>query len=192
MPAEKVCWHCNTAELGFECTDELAPPKGLIGQDRALKAIEFGLELDKPGYNLFVTGITGTGKAAAIKRHLQAIIDERKERGIQFTTYDWCYVHNFSDPDRPQMLRLPPGHGKLIPQGLDELLRTLRQEIPKLFSSEEYTSQRKQLEDEGRASYQETLQEMQREVRGENFGLQFSPAGMYLFPLNVEGAPLPA
>ena len=78
VSGEQICWHCNTSDFRFECTDELDPPQGLIGQDRALKAIEFGLEVDKRGYNLFVTGLTGTGKASAIKRHLQRIIDERK------------------------------------------------------------------------------------------------------------------
>ena len=85
---EDICWHCNTTDFTFECTDELAPPQGLIGQDRALKAIQFGLEVDKRGYNLFVTGLTGTGKASAIKRHLQSIIDERKSQGVQFPIHD--------------------------------------------------------------------------------------------------------
>ena len=122
VSGDRICWHCHTAEFSFECTDELTAPTGLIGQDRALKAIEFGLEVDKRGYNLFVTGLTGTGKASAIKRHLQVAIDERKEQGVQFPIYDWCYVHNFADPDRPQMLKLPAGQGKLLRQALQELL----------------------------------------------------------------------
>ena len=77
-----ICWRCHTDDFSFECTDELAAPQGLIGQARALKAIQFGLEVEKRGYNLFVTGLTGTGKASAIKRHLQAIIDERKGQGV--------------------------------------------------------------------------------------------------------------
>ncbi len=119
---ERVCWHCNAADLHFECTDELTPPKGLVGQDRALKAIEFGFEVDKRGYNLFVSGLTGTGKASAIKRHLQLIIDERKAQGVQSPIYDWCYVHHFSDPDKPQVLTLPSGQGKLLSRTLEELL----------------------------------------------------------------------
>ena len=190
VSGEQVCWHCNAADFKFECTDELAPPQGLIGQDRALDAIQFGLEVDKRGYNLFVTGLTGTGKASAIKRHLQAIIDDREAQGVKFPIYDWCYVHNFTDPDRPQMLRLPPGQGKLLRQGLEELLERLREEMPKVFAGEEYTSQRKQVEEEGRAEYQKLLQEMEREVRAEHFGLQFSSEGVNLFPLTAEGKPI--
>ena len=187
---EQICWTCNTADFSFRSTDELAPLQGLIGQDRALKAIEFGLEVDKPGYNLFVTGLTGTGKASAIKSHLQAIIDQRKAQGEQFPIYDWCYVHNFAESDRPQMLRLAPGQGKLLRDGLAELLNTLREEIPKVFASEEYASQRKGAEEEGRAKHQKMMQELEIMVRAENFGLQFSPAGVALFPLTQEGAPL--
>ncbi len=187
---EQVCWHCNTADFSFDCTDELTPLQGLIGQDRALRAIRFGLEVDRPGYNLFVTGLTGTGKASAIKRHLQAIIDERKAQGVQFPVYDWCYVYNFGDPDRPRMLRLPPGHGRLLRRGLDELLKTLREELPKLFSSEEYTSRRREMEEKGRASYQSVLQGLEREARAGGFGLQFSQMGVNLFPLKEDGGPM--
>ena len=162
---ERVCWQCNTADFSFECTDELTPPQGLIGQDRALKAIQFGLEVDKRGYNLFVTGLTGTGKASAIKRHLQAIIDDRKSQGAHFPIYDWCYVHSFHDTGMPCMLRLPSGQGTRLHQGLEELLRMLREEMPKVFANDEYASRRKQVEEEGRVSYQSTLQGLEKEVR---------------------------
>ena len=191
VPWEQLCWRCSTADFAFDCTDELTAPLGLIGQDRALKAIQFGLEVDKRGYNLFVTGLTGTGKASAIKRHVEAIIDRRKADGAEFPIHDWCYIHNFADPDVPQMLRLPRGHGKRLRQGLEELLRTLREEIPKVFASEEYVSQRKQLEEDGRASYQKRLQELERDVRAEKFGLQVTPSGVNLFPLTEEGKAFP-
>ncbi len=190
VPVERLCWQCNTDEFSFQCTDELAPPNGFIGQDRAIRAIRFGLELDKPGYNLFVTGLTRTGKASAIKSYLQTIIDERKAQGTEFPIYDWCYVHNFADPDRPQMLRLPQGKGKALHDGMEALLRTLREEMPKVFAGENYASQRKRIEEEGRTSYQSMLQGLEREARAESFGLQFSPTGMNLFPLTGEGAPL--
>ena len=187
---EKLCWRCNTAEFNFECTDELSPLQGFIGQDRALRAIQFGLEVDKPGYNLFVTGLTGTGKTSAIKSHLQAVIDQRGALGVEFPIYDWCYVHSFPDPDRPRVLRLTPGKGKVLHDGLQGLLRTLREEMPKVFAGEDYTAQRRGVEEEGRTEYQRILQELEREVRVENFGLQFSPAGINLFPISAEGRPL--
>ena len=190
VPWGQVCWQCNTDDFSFECTDELSPLQGFIGQERAIRAIQFGLEVDKPGYNLFVTGLTGTGKGSAIKTHLQTIIDERKAKGERFPIFDWCYVHNFADPDRPRVLRLPPSRGKLLYQGLQELLGTLRREIPKLFTSEEYTPQRNHIEEEGRADYQKQIQELEREVKAESFGLQISSAGINLYPLTEEGGPM--
>ena len=190
VPADRVCWQCNTGDFKFECTDELTPPQGLIGQDRALNAIQFGLDIEKRGYNLFVTGLTGTGKGSAIKRHLQAIIDQHKNRGVQFRIYDWCYVHNFADPDRPQILRVPSGQGKLIRKGLEELLERLREEMPKLFAGEEYASQRKQVEEDGRAEHQKTLKELEARLRAENIGVKLSAEGINLYPLTSEGRPM--
>ena len=190
VPWGQVCWQCNTDDFSFECTDELSPLQGFIGQERAIRAIQFGLEVDKPGYNLFVTGLTGTGKGSAIKSHLQTIIDERKAEGERFPIFDWCYVHNFADPDRPQVLRLPSSRGRLLYRGLQELLGTLRGEIPKLFTSEEYTSQRSHIEEEGRADYQKQMQELEKEVQAESFGLQISQAGINLYPLTNKGGPM--
>ncbi|MCI0823131.1 MAG: AAA family ATPase, partial [Chloroflexi bacterium] len=73
VPWEKTRWTCDDGTFSFQCTDELAPLDRFIGQDRALEAIRFGLEVDKPGYNLFVTGLTGTGKTSAIKTLLQTV-----------------------------------------------------------------------------------------------------------------------
>ena len=106
--------------------------------------------------------------------------------------FDWCYLHNFADPDVPRMFRLPPGQGRLLHQGLEGLLKTLREEIPKVFGSEDYVVQRKQIEEEGRTTYQRRLQELEKEVSGERFGLQVSPAGVNLFPLTPDGTPFPA
>ena len=191
ISSEQICWHCNTSEFRFDCTDQLIPLQGFVGQDRALKAIQFGLEVEKPGYNLFVTGLTGTGKASAIKTYLQAIVDERKQQGVQFPIRDWCYVHNFDDPDRPRIIEVPPGQGRHFQSGVEQLLKTLKEEIPKVFASDEHTSERRQVEEGGRAVYQSRVQELEADVRAENFGLQFSQAGVNLYPLTAEGTPIP-
>ena len=187
VPADSVCWHCNTADFNFECTDELTPVQGLIGQDRAIDAIQFGLEVGKRGYNLFVTGLTGTGKASAIQRHLRVIIDEHKTKGVQFPIHDWCYAYNFVDPDKPGMLKLPPGRGKRLQHGLRDLLTTLQEQVPKLFAAEDYSTQKKAIEEEGRLSYQTTMQELEKDAKAENFGIQFGPTGINVFPITSEG-----
>jgi len=127
--------------LAFQCTDELTPLDRFIGQDRAQEAIRFGLEVDKPGYNLFVTGLTGTGKTSAIKSHLQSIVDDLDRQEKRRPISDWAYVYNFEDPDRPCALRLPRGTGKVYRQQLSAALRTLQDEIPKVLKSEGFESQ---------------------------------------------------
>ena len=85
---DKTTWRKDLESFAFTCTDELTPLDHFIGQDRAQEAIRFGLEVDKPGYNLFVTGLTGTGKTSAIKSHLQSIVDDldsQEKRGPSAT-----------------------------------------------------------------------------------------------------------
>ena len=123
IPWEKTSWSCSLDELNFQCTDELAPLDHFIGQRRALESIRFGLEVDKPGYNLFVTGLTGTGKASAVKAHVQGIIEELRQREQLKPISDWCYVHNFEDPDRPRALRIPRGPGRPLRRRLEQTLR---------------------------------------------------------------------
>ncbi len=133
IPWQKTCWRCELNSLDFQCTDELAPLDHFVGQDRALEALRFGLEIRKPGYNLFVTGLTGTGKASAIKAHLEAISQELDNRDNQKPLGDWCYVHNFDDPDTPNAINLPRGMGRPFRQRVSRTLVDLRQEVPDVF-----------------------------------------------------------
>ena len=106
----------------FECTDELVPRSEFIGQDRAIRSLQFGLGVDRPGYNIFVTGLTGTGKTTAIFEHIEKAIAQRQSADDVKPPDDWCYVYNFNDPDRPNAIRLPPGAGKRLRDDLDRLL----------------------------------------------------------------------
>ena len=102
---DKLTWQCDLSFLPFTCTAEMTPLEEFIGQDRAIRAIEFGLGINKPGFNIFVTGLTGTGKTSIIKAFLKRITSERAGADAA-TPDDWCYVYNFTDPDRPMALLL--------------------------------------------------------------------------------------
>ncbi|MCH7594164.1 MAG: AAA family ATPase, partial [Chloroflexi bacterium] len=80
---EKLRWICDLQRLNFECTDELEPPSEFIGQDRAVSAVQFGLGVDRPGYNVFVTGLTGTGRTSAVDALLARVVEERAASGDQ-------------------------------------------------------------------------------------------------------------
>lgn len=189
VPWDKLCWSCSVAELNFQCTDELAPLDHFIGQRRALESIRFGLEVDKPGYNLFVTGLTGTGKTTAVKAHLESIIEELGQRGQLKPISDWCYVHNFEDPDRPRALGLPRGLGRPLRQRLEHTLETLREQVPQVFKSEDYLTQLRAQEEEGRQVTQQIMSQLEKAAQAENFSLQVTPAGVSIFPVH-EGHPM--
>src|SRR5512134_1287851 len=115
VPAEQLNWHCDLSFLPFTCTSEMTPLEDFIGQERAIRAIEFGLGVDKPGFNIFVTGLTGTGKTSIIKAFLKKATSAKAapEEEARMPD-DWCYVYNFTDADRPQALRIRRGWGKVL------------------------------------------------------------------------------
>jgi predicted ATP-dependent protease len=184
-----TCWTCDLEPLAFQCTDELAPLDRFIGQDRAQEAIRFGLEVDKPGYNLFVTGLTGTGKTSAIKSHLQGIMEDPKWVEKRKPNSDWIYVYNFQDPDRPKAIRLPRGVGRVYSHQLNDVLRLLNEEVPKTLKSEEYEAQRRAQEETDRRATQEAMAGLEQAGQEADFAVQLTPAGVTIFPM-TEGRPM--
>jgi predicted ATP-dependent protease len=189
VPWQKTCWSCNSEDFAFQCTDELVPLDRLIGQDRAEEALRFGLEVDKPGYNLFVTGLTGTGKTSAIKSHLQKIVGELACPDRRKHISDWSYVYNFDNADRPQVLRLPPGTGKTLRNRLNETLRVLGMEVPKVFKSEDYETQRRTLEEADQQASRNLMAQLEQAAQAASFGVQVAPTGVTIFPL-LDNRPL--
>ncbi|MCX5908444.1 MAG: AAA family ATPase, partial [Deltaproteobacteria bacterium] len=105
VPVEKLRWRCDPESLPFKTTEEIQPCTEIIGQDRAVKAISLGLEMDSLGYNIFITGLVGTGRSTAIK----CLLEEIDKTGR--TPEDLCFVNNFKDPDQARCISLPPGQG---------------------------------------------------------------------------------
>lgn len=189
VPVEKLQWRCSEELFQFECTTDIEPLKEFIGQDRALDSINFGLAVERPGYNLFLTGLTGTGKAATIKSRIEKFISEKKAQGIKYQLYDWCYVHNFSDPDRTKILKLPQGIGKSFRDHMEGLLKTLKEEISKAFSSEEYTKRKQEVMEEHQRKYQTMMDNLEQEAKGKSLMVQLSSMGAAVVPL-VNGKPM--
>jgi len=188
VPLEKLRQSFDPSRLPFQCTEELKPLESFIGQERALRSLQFGLEIEKPGYNLFVTGLTGTGKTSAIQEHLRRLVEEREEA---LALNDWCYCYNFKEPDRPQILRLPAKRGLAFRTRVEGLLQQIREATSRAFSSEDYTSRRDTILKESQAAQQHLTRELQEEAQRTGFAFQLSAAGIALFPL-VEGKPISA
>ncbi|MDA2925707.1 AAA family ATPase [Acidobacteria bacterium AH-259-G07] len=139
LKPEDLCSLCDIEQLDFENTEQLDSLEGIIGQSRAVKAIEFGLGMSSFGYNIYAAGIPGTGKKSLIKSFVERIASERE------TPPDIFYVHNFSQPDHPRVIKVPPGVGCEFKRDMEELVLNLKEEIPKAFKSEDYERQQDEI-----------------------------------------------
>ncbi|MDQ7787878.1 MAG: ATP-binding protein [Thermodesulfovibrionales bacterium] len=190
VPIEKLRWVCSQDIFAFECTSDIEPLKEFIGQTRAIDSIKFGLAVERSGYNLFLTGLTGTGKAATIKAHLERFIAGKQGKGMRYELHDWCYVYNFSEPDQPRILRMPQGMARTFSSNLDALLKKLREEIPKTFGSEEYNKRKQNVMQDHQKRYQEAIDVLEQEAARNSLMVQLSPMGAAVVPL-ADGKPLP-
>lgn len=189
VSVNKLRWECDPSLFQFDCTKDLSPLGEFIGQDRATRAVEFGLNMTNAGYNIYVAGLTGSGKTSMVKTYVERLIKERQARGETFTLNDWCYLYNFKEPDRPQIVSLPQGKGRGFRDQTTQLLTRVREELGRAFSSEEYKSQRQRTVEEGQVEQQSVLEEIATEARQQGFALQITPVGPVLIPM-VDGRPM--
>ena len=168
VPLDKLRWRCDPDTLSFDTTDELKPLQGLIGQERAQKALILGTEMRAAGYNIFVCGLTGTGRLTAV----QQILSARQEHGEP--AVDLCYVSRFEDAERPRLLRLAPGQGQAMKQAMEEALRDLKRDIPKALADEALRQQIKTRFQEAKQREEELIQQLESQV-APDFGLLWPP-----------------
>src|SRR5512136_896136 len=187
VPVEKLRWRCNPEALPFETTQAVQACEEIIGQERAQEAIRLGLNIHSVGYNIFVTGLTGTGRFTTIK----CILEELNIQGK--IPNDFCYVNNFKNPDMPHMLSLPPGQGNAFRKEMENLIETLKKKIPLMFENETYLNKKKEVVEKFRNKQAEMFREFEKKVTKEGFSLVQIQMGPYsrpgIFPL-VEGNPV--
>ncbi|OGO32965.1 MAG: hypothetical protein A2Z29_01745 [Chloroflexi bacterium RBG_16_56_11] len=189
VPVKKLRWECDPRIFDFECTKDLAPLREFVGQERAVRAVEFGLNMNGIGYNIYVAGLTGMGKSSMVKTYIEKVVKAREAGGEAFVLEDWCYLYNFKEPDCPQIVNLPRTRGKNLRDDVTGLLGKLRQELGQAFSSEEYKRQRQKTVEEAQGEQQKVFEAIAVEARQQGFALQMSPAGPVLIPL-VEDRPM--
>jgi len=183
LPVEKLRRICDPQELGCETSEEVKPLETIIGQERAVRALEFGLGIKEIGFNIYVAGPPGTGKTTAVRRFLEEIAKDKP------VPPDWCYVNNFRDPYRPKALRLPPGRGREFQQDVENLVEGARQEIPRIFESDEYAARREETIQGFQKQKQELISQMGEKAQEQGFFLQVSPMGLLIIPMK-DGKPL--
>jgi predicted ATP-dependent protease len=189
VPVNKLSWKCDLNLLKFESTKELQSLGEFIGQDRAIRSIEFGLNLEIDGYNIYVAGLSGTGKTTVVKTYIEKLIKEKEAKGEAVKPDDWCYVYNFKEPDRPLIVNLPQGTARQFKTQISDLLIKTKEELKRAFSSEEYKAQKKHMIEEGQGEQQRLFEDLQKKARKQNFYLQMTQSGPLLIPV-VEDRPM--
>ena len=133
----KLRRRCDPKSFSFKTTAELKPFDGLIGQERALEALDLGARIDKPGFNVFVLGERGTARHGTVK----ALIEDYAEKVR--APDDWIYLANFVQPDRPHAVHLPAGRAVKFKAAMDHVIDELQTLVPAIFESEEYQTRRR-------------------------------------------------
>ncbi|MBW1797449.1 MAG: AAA family ATPase [Deltaproteobacteria bacterium] len=165
VPLEKLRWRLDPANLSFETTDDLKPLKDIIGQKRGVEAFRFGMGMDKPGYNVFVTGMAGTGRMSTVRK----LIEEMSKKGR--VPGDLCYMNNFENPEAPLLLRLKNGTGSAFKKAVSDLVATLKKEIPQLFESQEYINMKKEIMETYESKGKSFFKGLDEKVKEEGFAL---------------------
>ncbi|MEW5803852.1 MAG: ATP-binding protein [bacterium] len=176
LSASQLCRGSSPEEFDFQSTESLEPLDGVIGQERALRAVSFGIGIRSPGYHLYALGPVGTGKTTTIRKFLE------KDARSQPVPDDWLYVNNFNDPDRPCALRLPAGKGREFRDDMDRLVEDLKTDVPRAFESKEYKQEIAAIEEEFQQRSKRLFQELDERARSRGFRLVQTPQGVMIAP----------
>jgi predicted ATP-dependent protease len=183
LPASELRRSCDPDSLHCKSSADIGPLGSIIGQERAVRAMRFGLDIRDWGFNIYAAGFPGTGRTTAVERFLEEIASTKP------VPADWCYVHNFEDSYRPHAVRLPAGQAHDFQKDMEALLKSVTQEIRTAFEGEQYANQ----QDNSLKSFQEQKEKLIEEVgefaRQNGFGLQATPMGIVPVPLK-DGEPL--
>ncbi len=180
LAPHQLAHRCDPARFSFASTAELPETPDIIGQPRATRAIEFGIDIDSPGYNVFVLGPGGSGRATAIKRFLA------QKAAAAPAPDDWVYVYNFVEPYKPRAIRLPVGKGKALAQDMRELVRRLQANLPRAFETAEYEDAHTAIVHEFERVRNEQFAQVDEQARQKGLALMQTPSGLVFAPL-VDG-----
>ena len=168
---------CDTDKFDFKTTAKLKTLSEVIGQERAVEAVRFGVGIQRDGYNLYALGPNGIGKYSLVRRYV-----EEKAQSKDVPS-DWCYVNNFQHPHKPHALELPPGMGQELSIDMEQLIEDLHAAIPAVFESEEYRTRSQVIEEELSERQERSIDEIREAAREKNISLINTPTGITLAPM---------
>lgn len=171
---------CNPEQLKFKTTSDFKPEYESIGQNRAVSALQFGLKMKVKGYNIYMSGPSGTGKTNYAAKYI------RKIAATQEAPDDWCYVYNFKTPNQPTALNLKAGMGKVFQKDMEDYIKIVQIELPKAFDSEDYEREESEIMREFQEKRAALLDELDKEAEKLGFRVKNTNTGIYFLPV-VDG-----
>ncbi len=171
---------CNQNMFNFETTEELEPINDGIGQERGIKALEFGINVNVKGYNLYIEGPSGVGKTMYTKNYLDSISSKKK------VPNDWCYIYNFQNPNEPIAISLPAGQGKEFKENMDGFIKEVKKDIKKTFNADDFEKEKALIKKEFEEKRTAVLNELNEKSQKHGFQVKSAQNGIYMMPV-VEG-----
>ena len=176
LPPALLYRPCDPAGLPFELVGELEDLLEPIGQDRAVEAVQFAVAMRRKGYNVYALGASGTGKHTLVRDLLRRRAEDTP------TPPDWCYVNNFTDPQKPRRLQLPPGRGNGLRDAMKRLVQELRAALPAAFERDDYRARRDVIDQQFKQRNEQGFGELQRRAEQKGISMLRTPMGLALAP----------
>lgn len=168
---------CDPSFFKFKTTRELEPFDGVIGQSRAIKAMEFGLNIDIKGYNLFIEGPTGIGKTIYAKNKLSEIAKSKP------VPDDWCYLYNFADSNEPLAINLPAGLGREFTNDMNQFIEAIKSEIKSAFNNQDFEKEKEAIQKEVEEKKVKLIDKLNKEATKQGFEIKNTASGIYFLPM---------
>lgn len=180
LKTEELCQRCDPEQFNFATTSELDEISEMVGQERAVEAVLFGIGIRREGYNLFALGPSGTGKHTLVR----GFIADQAAR--EATPSDWCYINNFTQPTKPLLIELPPGRGCDLQKDIDHLVEELRTALPAAFETESFRTRRQAIDEEIEERHEAAFRALGQEAQQKGVALLHTPTGFVLAPIRNE------
>jgi lon-related putative ATP-dependent protease len=174
---------CNPNVFKFETTDDLDGTDAIYGQDRGIKALEFGLNVDSKGYNLYIEGPSGVGKTMYAKKYITKLASKKK------VPDDWCYIYNFDDPNEPIAVSLPAGSGREFKNDMDFFITDVKNDIKLTFKNDDFEKQKSLMQSEFEKKKNDLLDKLNKTSLKSGFQVKATQNGVYMMPV-IDGKAL--
>ena len=171
---------CDPNIFNFDTTADLESIQDGIGQDRGIKALEFGLQVDVKGYNIYIEGPSGVGKTSYTRNYLRKLALKKK------VPSDWCYIYNFENPNEPIAVELPAGQGKEFKEAMDGFIKEIRKDIRKTFNNDDFEKEKALIRQEFEVKRTALLDKLNQDASKHNFQVKTAQNGIYMMPI-VDG-----